>query len=306
MTPITSALPKGCDEMRSDFEAVIDELKRLKRSGVQQVYLEDNTIDLLVDLSNSMLVQSNQTHGEAIPSQDVEEENKEYSEYSISEPPAITLPHGSRSEKRDYLRNLVLNCKVCRSHVKRGRKVVFGVGDLEADLFFCGEAPGADEEIEGEPFVGKAGQLLTRIIKTMGLRRTQVYIANIMNWRPATESGFGNRPPTQEEMRFCLPYLKAQVDIVQPKVIIALGNTAISGLLGPDPNRRMGSIRGKWFEYGGVPLLATYHPSYVLRNDSNEIKRLIWSDMLRVMERTGMEISDVQREYFRHRDRRPR
>ena len=124
-----------------------------------------------------------------------------------------------------------------------------------------------------------------------------------MNWRPATDSGFGNRPPNQDEMQFCLPYLKAQVDIVQPKVIIALGNTAVSGLLGPDPNRRMGAVRGKWFKYGGVPLLATYHPSYVLHNNLNETKRLIWSDMLEVMERIGMQASEVQRGYFQHRDR---
>lgn len=292
--------------MRSEFEAVVDELKRLKRTGVEYVYLEDKTIDLLDDLSKKPTGNANKTRGKIVSKENRKEYVKGSSEYRIPDALDIKLPHENQLDNWNYLRNLVLNCKVCRQFVKPGKKVVFGVGDLDANVFFCGEAPGADEETIGEPFVGKAGQLLTRIIGAMGLQRDQVYITNIMNWRPATESGFGNRPPNQDEMRFCLPYLKAQLEIVQPKVIIALGNTAVSGLLGPDPNRKMGAVRGKWFEYGGVPLLATYHPSYVLRNNLNETKRLIWSDMLQVMERIGMQASEVQRGYFQNQDESPR
>lgn len=303
MTLFTTAGYKQKAEMRSDFEAVIDELKRLKRSGVEHVYLEDNTIDLLNELLNSNSAEVSKTRTQVVSNEKPKEHVKSHRECSIPEALKIKLPHENKLENWNYLKNLVLNCKVCLDHVKPGKKIVFGVGDLDANIFFCGEAPGADEEMVGEPFVGKAGQLLSRIIGAMGLQRQQVYITNIMNWRPATDSGFGNRPPNQDEMQFCLPYLKAQVDIVQPKVIIALGNTAVSGLLGPDPNRRMGAVRGKWFKYGGVPLLATYHPSYVLRNNLNETKRLIWSDMLEVMERIGMQASEVQRGYFQHRDR---
>ncbi len=287
--------------MRLEFQAVVDELKRLRRSGVEHIYLDDSTLRLLRELSQSNTVRSSESSGEAKTPPNLEEESEEYSTSSFPEPPMITLPQGNRSEQWIYLKDLVVNCTVCRSHVKAGKKVVFGVGDTEADLFFCGEAPGADEETQGEPFVGKAGQLLTRIINAMGLKRTGVYIANIMNWRPETSSGFGNRPPTQEEMHFCLPYLRAQLSIVNPKVIVALGSTAVSGLLGPDPDRRMGSVRGKWYQYEGVPLLVTYHPSYVLRNGSNEIKRLIWSDMLQVMEKAGQDISEEQRGYFQQR-----
>ena len=163
---------------------------------------------------------------------------------------------------------------------------------------FAVRAPGADEEIQGEPFVGRAGQLLTRIIKAMNLERSEVYIGNIMNWRPEMPTSFGNRPPTQEEMNYCLSYLQAQLRIVEPKVIVALGATAANGLLGPDPTRKMGTVRGKWFSFDATPLLITYHPSYVLRNGTNHVKRLVWEDMLKVMERVGLPISEKQREYF--------
>ncbi|AWT59694.1 MAG: Type-4 uracil-DNA glycosylase [Candidatus Moanabacter tarae] len=288
--------------MRSDFEAVVVELRRLRASGVEHIYLEDETIELLDGLLKKTTDNPSKTRGKV----ESKENRKEYSQEDLDVPIPdsldIKLPHENKLENWNYLRNIVLNCKVCRHHVKPGKKVVFGVGNLDANIFFCGEAPGADEETIGEPFVGKAGQLLTRIIGAMGLQRNQVYITNIMNWRPATESGFGNRPPDQEEMRFCLPYLRAQLEIVQPKVIVALGNTAVGGLLGPDPNRRMGSVRGKWFEYVGVPLVATYHPSYVLRNNLKETKRLIWCDMLQVMKRIGMQVSEVQKGYFQNRD----
>jgi len=109
---------------------------------------------------------------------------------------------------------------------------------------------------------------------------------------------FGNRPPTQEEMEVCLPYLKAQIEIVQPKVIVALGATAVSGLLGADPKRRMGDVRGKWLEFEGTPLMITFHPSYLLRNDTLKTKRMVWEDMMSVMEKIGMPISDKQQQFF--------
>lgn len=192
---------------------------------------------------------------------------------------------------------------MCLARVRPGKKVVLGVGDLDASIFFCGEAPGAEEEIQGEPFVGPAGQLLTRMIEAMGLARRQVYIGNIMNWRPdlPTPAGaeqVGNRPPTPEEMSYCLPFLRAQLEIVQPSLIVALGSTAAQGLLGVGTFKTLGEIRGRWHAFGGTPLMVTYHPSYILRNPSNKSKRAIWEDLLAVMERAGMPISDKQRGYF--------
>jgi DNA polymerase len=169
---------------------------------------------------------------------------------------------------------------------------------VDAEIFFCGEAPGSDEETIGEPFVGRAGQLLTKIIYAMGLERSAVYIANIMNWRPEMPTDVGNRPPTQEEMNFCLPFLLGQIEIVKPKVSVALGATAVSGLLGRDSSRRMRDIRGKWTTFAGIPLMATFHPSYLLRNNTNSAKRIVWEDMLEVMGKVGLPISARQSGYF--------
>lgn len=211
---------------------------------------------------------------------------------------SFTLPEGSKEEQWIWLKQRVLNCPHCLQHLYPGKKLVFGSGNLNADIFFCGEAPGADEEEQGEVFVGRAGQLLTKIIEAMGIKRSDVYIGNIMNWRPETPNHIGNRPPTQKEMQFCLPYLIGQVDIVKPKVIVALGATAVSGLLGYDSQRRMRDCRGNWFKFNGIPLMITYHPSYLLRNATKESKRIVWEDMLKVMEFLSIPISAKQKSYF--------
>jgi DNA polymerase len=204
------------------------------------------------------------------------------------------------------LRDHVFADPVCQGQLRRGKRLVFGAGSLDASIFFVGEAPGAEEELQGEPFVGPAGQLLTRMIQAMGLSRDSVYIGNIMNWRPqiptiAGEEQVGNRPPTAAEMAYCLPYLKAQVEIVAPKLIVALGKTAVDGLLGQDRFKTLSEAKGRWFDYSGVPLMVTYHPSYLLRNQSNAAKRAAWEDLLKVMERAELPISDKQRAFFQNR-----
>jgi uracil-DNA glycosylase family 4 len=177
------------------------------------------------------------------------------------------------------------------------------VGSLDARIMFVGEAPGAEEEIQGEPFVGPAGQLLTKMIQAMGLKRSDVYIGNIMNWRPQmpTAEGreqVGNRPPNEEEMRYCLPYLRAQIEVVKPELIVALGSTAAQGLLGFGSFKALGDIRGRWHTFADKPLMVTYHPSYILRNQSNRSKRMIWEDLLKVMERGALPVSEKQRSFF--------
>lgn len=212
--------------------------------------------------------------------------------------PAVELPAGDKAAQWAWLKDRVLNCPVCKAHVHPGRQVVFGVGSLDADIFFCGEAPGMEESMQGEPFVGPAGQLLTKMIVAMGLSRAQVYIGNIMNWRPRLPTEVGNREPSLREMNFCLPYLKAQLAVVRPKVIVALGRTAVNGLLAPAVPLAMGKARGQWFEFDGIPLMPTYHPSYLLRNQMLSARRQVWEDLLQVMGRVGMDISDKQRGYF--------
>ena len=165
------------------------------------------------------------------------------------------------------------DCSRCKLHTLGRRQVVFGVGNPNADLMFVGEAPGADEDIQGEPFVGRAGQLLTKIIEAIGLERSDVYIANVIKCRPP-----GNRNPEPDEVEQCEPFLFRQVDIVKPKVIVALGKFAAQCLLKTDaPITR---IRGREFSYRDAVLIPTYHPAYLLRNPSS--KRDVWEDMKRV------------------------
>jgi DNA polymerase len=137
----------------------------------------------------------------------------------------------------------------------------------------------------------------------MGLQRSDVYIGNIMNWRPELPVGpdgvqSGNRPPTAAEMAYCLPYLLAQIEIVHPSILVALGATAAQGLLGAGSFKALGEVRGRWREFAGVPLMVTYHPSYILRNPTNRSKRLIWEDLLQVMARAELPISEKQKGYF--------
>lgn len=168
------------------------------------------------------------------------------------------------------IREDIGDCTRCKLHTLGRRQVVFGVGNPQADLMFVGEAPGADEDIQGEPFVGRAGQLLTKIIEAIGLSRGDVYIANVIKCRPPQ-----NRNPEQDEVDTCEPFLFRQIDVIQPKVIVALGTFAARGLLRTlDPISR---LRGRVFEYRGAKLIPTFHPAYLLRNPAS--KREVWEDM---------------------------
>ena len=210
------------------------------------------------------------------------------------------MPAQSETEKSvalAALRERALVCVKCPHLASSRKNVVFGVGNIDADLMFVGEAPGVDEDAQGEPFVGAAGQLLTKIISATGLSRAEVYIANILKCRPDTPGqSAGNRKPTPDEMATCIPYLHEQIDLIRPKVLVALGATAVEGLLG----KTLGitKLRGNWQTYRGTPLMPTFHPSYLLRNQAMSEKRKVWEDMLAVMEKLGMPISEKQRNYF--------
>jgi uracil-DNA glycosylase len=215
------------------------------------------------------------------------------------EPPKVAPPSLSlrRADKLAAVNERVCACTKCPNLASSRTQTVFGVGNPDADLMFVGEAPGADEDAQGEPFVGRAGQLLTRIIKAMGFAREEVYIANILKCRPDTPgSAYGNRPPTPHEMQTCRPYLMEQIDIIQPKVIVALGAVAVEGLLGTRAPMR--ELRGRWNSFNGTPLMVTYHPAYLLRNQSPSEKRKVWEDMMQVLERLEKPISEKQRNYF--------
>jgi DNA polymerase len=303
--------------MTEGLETIRAELHRLQREGVEHVYVDDSTLDLLKPAPGKPGPPSAGPKGETPATSDLsaliqeqkESGDKEQPSPAQTAPAAIKplpeqpaqigkLPGGGKSEQMDWLRRQVEKCPAYSEHLRERGKLVFGAGDVDADLFFCGEAPGPAEEIKGEPFVGQAGQLLTKIIQAMGLQRDEVYIANILKWRPPQDNPAGNRPPTPEEMNFCLPYLRAQIEIIQPKVIIALGNTTVTGLLGADPKRRMAAVRGKWHTFNGTPLMITFHPSYLLRNGTLKTKRIVWEDLLEVMKKTGLPVSEKQRGFF--------
>lgn len=319
--------------MREALQAVVEHLRQLKRDGVEVVPVSQQTLDRLravVAARNSKATdcptplphpvqyvreeKPSATVGEdapaartlpesspAVPLTPVTARPAKTVEPELPVPPLVVLPAGSKPERWEWLRRKVLDCPVCRAQARlaEGKKIVFGVGNLDSPIFFCGEAPGADEETIGEPFVGRAGQLLDKMIQAMGLSRADVYIGNILNWRPRKEDmSVGNRPPTPAEMTYCLPYLIGQVEVVAPKVIVALGNTAVTGLLGPDPRRKISQIRGHWQDFRGIPLMPTFHPSYLLQHASVTAKRQAWEDLLQVMERVGMPISEKQNGYF--------
>jgi len=215
------------------------------------------------------------------------------------EPRAETLALSSLERIATFaaLRERALACVKCPNLASSRKNVVFGVGSIDAQLMFVGEAPGADEDESGEPFVGAAGQLLTKIILATGLSRADVYIANILKCRPDTPGETaGNRKPTPAEMATCIPYLHEQIDLIRPKVIVALGATAVEGLLGKTVG--ITKLRGNWQTYRGTPLMPTYHPAYLLRNQSLGIKREVWEDMLAAMEKLGLPISEKQRNFF--------
>ena len=216
---------------------------------------------------------------------------------SARSPASTVLTPEAKAAAFAELRQRVLACVKCANLASSRKNVVFGVGGINAELMFIGEAPGADEDEQGEPFVGKAGQLLTKIIQTMGLSRQTVYIANILKCRPDTPGqSAGNRKPKPEEMQTCIPYLHEQIDLIRPKVIVALGATAVEGLLGKTIG--ITRLRGQWRTYRGIPLMPTYHPAYLLRNQALSEKRRVWEDMLQVMQKLGMPINERQQNYF--------
>jgi uracil-DNA glycosylase len=175
-------------------------------------------------------------------------------------------------------------CTRCKLHKTRN-KIVFGDGSPKAELVFIGEGPGADEDAQGLPFVGRAGKLLTQMIEAMGLQRSNVYICNVVKCRPP-----GNRQPEKDEVAACSPFLFRQLDVLKPKVIVCLGSTAAQTLL--QTSRGISHFRGEWLDFRGYKMLATYHPAYLLRNPG--AKGEVWKDLQKVMAELGLEVKKTK------------
>jgi DNA polymerase len=198
--------------------------------------------------------------------------------------PVLTTPVLSRSDKIAQLlaldQNAVKVCNRCRLCEQR-TNTVFGEGDADARIFFIGEGPGENEDLQGRPFVGRAGELLNKWIAAMGLKREQVYIANIVKCRPP-----GNREPAPDEVATCTPYLQQQLEIIRPPVIMTLGKPAAQHML--STKNSMGRLRGQWHAWRGMKLMPTYHPAYVLRNYTYDTRAAVWSDLQMVMKELGL------------------
>ncbi|MCB1156727.1 MAG: uracil-DNA glycosylase [Leptospiraceae bacterium] len=196
-----------------------------------------------------------------------------------------------KAKKLLELQKKVEACKSCKLAGTRSR-VVFGEGNPEAELLFIGEGPGKQEDLSGRPFVGRAGELLTRLIeKGMRVPRSSVFIANIVKCRPTVDLKLQkDRAPDKEETQACSPFLLQQIDIIQPKVIVTLGNPSTQFLL--QTTEGITKLRGKWKEFKGIPVLPTYHPSFVLRNggEDSQVKKDIWSDFQLIMKQLGWPI----------------
>jgi len=192
------------------------------------------------------------------------------------------------SELLEELFNSMRDCRRCS--LFNGRKnMVFGQGNPDTDLMFIGEGPGEEEDLQGLPFVGRSGQLLDKIITAMNLDRTKIYIANIVKCRPP-----GNRNPSEEEIEKCLPFLEKQISIIRPKVICVLGAVAFNVLAGK--KLPITKNRGKWYEYKGIKMMPTFHPSYLLRNYTRETRAAVWDDMKEIMKYLKINNESIENE----------
>ena len=288
------------------LRAAIDHLEELKSHGTKFVRVNPENVTALTTMrtrkTNAATATANapaRTAATAVAAKPVTTAMKVVSGPGPAAAPIVVTPSsGDKAADIAALRERAMVCVKCPNLASSRKNVVWGVGDIHSPIMFVGEAPGADEDEQGEPFVGRAGQLLTKIIEAMGFTRETAYIANILKCRPDTPGqSAGNRPPTPEEIQRCLPYLNAQIDLIQPKAIVALGATAVTGLFGKAAP--ISKIRGSFMEFRGIPVMPTFHPSYLLRPNGFAAKPLVWQDMLLVLEKLGRPISEKQRGYFK-------
>lgn len=264
------------DDPAEALDILLEELKRQKAAGIRRVSVSDEALASLKALAGAPA---------AVASAPL-----------IADAPIFTLPAGTKAERMQALRQLVDACAETRKHLTAPHRPLLGHGSLDAKVVFVGEAPSLEEMEAGKAFAGAAGELLQKILAAAAIGPADCYFAPVMVWRPEPPTRYGKRPPTARELAFNLPYLRAQVDVVAPRIVVALGAQAFEALHGRTPT--ITQARGRWFDLSGVPLMPTYHPNYLLHNPSASAKRAVWEDFLLVMERLGLPISEKQRGYF--------
>lgn len=279
--------------MSRPADAVIEFLESEKARGVSHVFLDEGAREGLRQLIRRS--QAKPAVGDQGPEPAV---NSPPLSAAATIPPKVSMEGASKAERLDSLRRQAESWAPAKALGTLRETMVFATGNPDARIMLIGEAPGYEEEKKREPFVGPAGQKLDDILRAMGLSRDEVYISNLVKFRPATpRQTTNNRKPSPEEMAACLPFIRAEIGIVRPACVVALGGTAAEGLLGL--TGQVGAMRGSWHEFDGIPVRVSYHPSYLLQSGANlSIRRQLWEDMLAVMERLGMPVSDLQRRFF--------
>jgi uracil-DNA glycosylase family 4 len=303
------------------LDALLEELRRQKAEGVRLVSVSPESLQVLKSLSGAPAPQSapapqavaRPATPVAVPATVVRREAPAPAPVPatprpvvkvsarppvapIPEPPVFRLPEGTKAERMAALTELIRACAETRRHLESGQQPVIGHGSLDAPVFFVGEAPTLEEVEAGQAFAGAAGEMLRKILRTADIREEEAYFAPLMTWRPEPPTKFGKRPPNAREIAFSLPYLRAQIAIVRPKVVVALGAQALEALVPDAP--KVTSSHGQWQTHDGIPVMPTFHPNYVLHNPSPTAKRAMWEDFLSIMEKLGRPISEKQRKYF--------
>jgi uracil-DNA glycosylase family 4 len=268
------------DEMRMMMQSLRIYLENLLDSGVDGLPLHAGEEHAMFEGANDLefsVAGRAAGHGKYLEESSGEGAIEHRYPASVKEPKTETL---------EDIRAELENC--CRCSLGGSRKnLVFGVGDPNADLVFVGEAPGRDEDLQGIPFVGRAGELLTSMINRMGFKRDDVYICNVLKCRPPN-----NRDPLPSEIETCHPYLLRQLKSLSPKAIVALGTFAAQTLL--RTKEPISKLRGRFHDYHGIPLMPTFHPSFLLRNGP-EMRWVVWEDMIQVLKKMGMPVPDIKR-----------
>lgn len=308
------------DDPAEALDILLEELKRQKAAGVRRVSITADSLTALKALAGTPAAPATQTTpalakpavapvtvrpsvaptpAPARPVTPVAAAPKPavaVSTVPIPDAPIFTLAAGTKAERMQALRQLIDACAETKKHLTAPQRPLLGHGSLDAKVVFVGEAPTIVEMEAGQAFAGESGELLQKILSAAAINPADCYFVPVMVWRPEPPTQYGKRPPTAREIAFNLPYLRAQIDVVAPRAVVALGAQAFEALHGRTPT--ITQARGQWFDLGGVPLLPTFHPNYLLHTPSASAKRTVWEDFLLLMEKLGLPISEKQRGFF--------
>ena len=291
------------DDPAEALDILLEELKRQKAAGVRRVSVTADSLAALKSLAGAPVASAaaaaiapSVRPAAVTPVVPAAPKPAVVSAAPIPDAPIFTLAAGPKAERLQALRQLIDACAETKKHLSAPQRPLLGHGSLDAKVVFVGEAPTIVEMEAGQAFAGESGELLQKILSAAAINPTDCYFVPVMVWRPEPPTQYGKRPPTAREIAFNLPYLRAQIDVVAPRAVVALGAQAFEALHGRTPS--ITQARGQWFDLGGVPLLPTFHPNYLLHTPSASAKRTVWEDFLLLMEKLGLPISEKQRGFF--------